>query len=133
MAALTGGPMIERIWDVPLDGDRWMNRRLPNVRCRSQRRRTIGSWVRHTLYLGPPRFTSIDSFAIDFSTNMGIEWLAAQPKNPWKPQSYQWTVPDNPSPIVSSESGFGTPPMLSVRMFPIAVSPFRCLQFVVII
>ncbi len=41
---------------------------------------------------------SIDSFAIDFSTNMGIEWLAAQPKTHGNPQSYQWTVPDNPSP-----------------------------------
>jgi beta-lactamase superfamily II metal-dependent hydrolase len=41
---------------------------------------------------------SIDSFAIDYSTNMGIEWLPIQPKTHGNPQTFQWTIPDNPSP-----------------------------------
>jgi hypothetical protein len=41
---------------------------------------------------------SIDSFAIEYSTNMGIEWLTIQPKTHGNPQTYQWTIPDNESP-----------------------------------
>jgi beta-lactamase superfamily II metal-dependent hydrolase len=40
---------------------------------------------------------SIDSFAIYYSTNMGIEWLPIQPKTHGNPQIFHWTIPDNPS------------------------------------
>jgi len=38
------------------------------------------------------------SYAIDYSTNMGIEWLPIQPRTAGNPQTYSWTVPQTPSP-----------------------------------
>lgn len=41
---------------------------------------------------------AVASYAIDYSTNMGIEWLPIQSRTNGNPQAYSWTVPQTPSP-----------------------------------
>lgn len=38
------------------------------------------------------------SYAIDYSTNMGVEWLPIQIQTNGNPQMLEWTIPANPSP-----------------------------------
>jgi beta-lactamase superfamily II metal-dependent hydrolase len=37
------------------------------------------------------------SYAIDYSTNMGIEWIPIRPRTNGNPQTFPWTIPDTPS------------------------------------
>jgi len=42
--------------------------------------------------------SGVTAYAIDYSTNMGVEWISIQPQIGGNPQSFPWIIPPTPSP-----------------------------------